>query len=73
MAMIFAMIINYCDIDQDKYHILSSYALHSFKPIGDLDVCMNEKEWLRLKKCKLGKAGIYKWSNIRGHFKSWMG
>lgn len=59
MATILCMIVTYCDIDQDKYHILSSYAIKDFKSVSDLDVNMEPSEWKKLSKSKMGKSGIY--------------
>lgn len=59
MALILNMIVNYCGISQDKYHILSSYAIKDFKPVGDLDVSMNYGEFEKITKCKLGKRELY--------------
>lgn len=59
MAVIFSMIVSYCNIDQNKYHILSSYAIHEFKPVADLDVNMSNAEWPKIKKCGLGTEDLY--------------
>jgi len=59
LPMVLLMIVSYCDIDQSKYHILSSYAIRQIKPVSDLDVNMDETEWKKLAKCGLGKAEIY--------------
>ena len=62
MSTILLMIVCYCDIDQSKYHISSSYAIRDFKPVSDLDLAMEENEWKKLDKFlpkKFGESGIY--------------
>tara|TARA_R100001163_G_scaffold65718_1_gene64244 strand:- start:4979 stop:5608 length:630 start_codon:yes stop_codon:yes gene_type:complete len=59
MPLILSMIVNFCGIDQSKYHILASYGIRAIKQIGDLDINMEEKEWKKLEKSGMGKAGIY--------------
>lgn len=59
MPLILLMIISYCDIDQNKYHILSSYGIRGIKEVGDLDINMDANEWKKLTKSGMGKAGIY--------------
>lgn len=53
------MIVSYCDIDQSRYHIISSYAIRQIKPVSDLDIVMHEDEWKKLAKCGLGQSEIY--------------
>ena len=59
MALILLMVVNYCGIDQSKYHIMSSYAIRDFKSIRDLDVIMNDKEWPKILKSKIGVSKPY--------------
>ena len=59
MVLILLMVVNYCGIDQSKYHIMSSYAIRDFKPLRDLDVIMNDKEWPKILKSKVGVSKPY--------------
>lgn len=59
MPLVLSMIIQFCEIDQSKYHILASYGIRAIKQVGDLDINMDSHEWKKLERSGMGKAGIY--------------
>ena len=51
-----------CNINQNKYYILGSYALREHRPINDLDINLDSKEFMKLENATqkgLGKIEFY--------------
>jgi len=48
-----------CGISQDKYFILGSYAIRAQRTISDLDINLDNKEFLKLEKAGLGQLQFY--------------
>ena len=47
---ILKILIDYCDINNNKYMIIASYGIRFYRPINDLDMNMENDEWLKLQK-----------------------
>lgn len=52
LAMILKLIVDLCNIDQNKCFILGSYPLRYHRTISDLDMNMDIKEFIKLEKFK---------------------
>ena len=60
--------VDVCGIDQSKYYILGSFAIRKQRTISDLDINMDEKEFLKLSPLvenNIGVLQIYKGEQIR--------
>ena len=56
LSAILKIILDYCDIDNNKYMIIASYCIRNYREINDLDMNMISDEWDKLN--KLVKRGI---------------
>jgi hypothetical protein len=56
LSAILKIILDYCDIDNNKYMIIASYCIRNYREINDLDMNMISDEWGKLN--KLVKRGI---------------
>lgn len=59
LAKILKDIIDECEINQNKYFILGSYAIREHRDINDLDINMDVNEFLKLSKVKYGSLQFY--------------
>ena len=50
LSDILKIIIDYCDINNNKYMIIASYSIRNFREISDLDMNMISEEWEKLHK-----------------------
>ena len=50
LSDILKIIIDYCDIDNNKYMIIASYGIRFYRQINDLDMNMESNEWIKLQK-----------------------
>jgi hypothetical protein len=53
------LFIDLAQIDQTKYFIFGSYRLREHREIGDLDIMIDEKEFMKLEKLNIGKLDFY--------------
>ena len=56
------LFIDCAQIDQQKYFIFGSYRLREHRKIGDLDIMIDEKEFMKLEKLtklNIGKLDFY--------------
>lgn len=50
LSDILKIILDYCDIDNNKYMIIASYCIRNYREINDLDMNMISDEWDKLNK-----------------------
>jgi len=50
LSDILKIVINYCDINNNKYMIIGSYSIRNYREINDLDMNMISEEWDKLQK-----------------------
>jgi len=59
LSKILKVIINNCNINNDKYFLLGSYAIRKHREINDLDINMDRNEFIKLSKAPYGKLEFY--------------
>jgi hypothetical protein len=50
LSDILKIVIDHCNINNNKYMIIASYGLRFYRPINDLDMNMESDEWMKLQK-----------------------
>jgi len=50
LSDILKILVDYCNINNNKYMIIASYGLRVYRPINDLDMNMEADEWMKLQK-----------------------
>lgn len=58
LSDILKIILDYCDIDNNKYMIIASYCIRNYREINDLDMNMISDEWDKLNKLVNRGIGI---------------
>lgn len=53
------LFVDIAGIDQNKYYILGSFAIREYRTIGDLDINLDENEFLKLAKIPYGVLEFY--------------
>jgi hypothetical protein len=58
LSDILKIILDYCDVDNNKYMIIASYCIRNYREINDLDMNMISDEWDKLNKLVNHGIGI---------------
>ena len=69
LSDILKIILDYCDIDNNKYMIIASYCIRNYREINDLDMNMISDEWDKLNKLvNHGFGGIQSYNGQMRYF-----
>jgi hypothetical protein len=63
LSDILKLIVDKCNINQNKYVIIGSYGIRNYREIGDLDVVMEKTEWNKLAHLPVGRVETYNGQN----------